>query len=100
MDLRTDISAFNMENRQTGKALSYNDDIQPEINNIKSAAAVQAELKDLSTVIELVAQKSDKGKAALIDIRKALKGLDTSADKDIARLVKEINQLGDSPDPE
>jgi hypothetical protein len=26
--------------------------------------------------------------------------LDTTADKDIARLVKEINQLGDSPDPE
>jgi chaperonin cofactor prefoldin len=100
MDLRTDISAFNMENRQTGKALSYNDDIQPEINNIKSAATVQAELKDLSTVIELVAQKSDKGKAALADIRKALKGLDTSADEDIARLVQEINQLGDSPDPE
>ena len=100
MDLRTDISAFNMENRQTGRALSYNDDIQPEINNIKSAAAVQAELKNLSAVIELVAKKSDKGKAALAGIRKALQELDTSADQDIARLVQEINQLGDSPDPE
>lgn len=100
MDLRTDISAFNMENRQTNKPLSYNEDIKPEIDNIKSAAAVQAELKDLNTVIELLAQKSEKGKAALIDIKTALRGLDTSADEDIARLVQEINQLGDSPDPE
>lgn len=100
MDLRTDISAFNMENRQTNQPLSYNEDIKPEIDNIKSAAAVQAELKDLNTVIELLAQKSEKGKAALIDIKTALRGLDTSADEDIARLVQEINQLGDSPDPE
>jgi hypothetical protein len=44
-------------------------------------------------------KKSDKGKAALVEIKKALNGLKNSSDKDIARLVKEINELGDSPDP-
>jgi hypothetical protein len=39
MDLRTDISAFNMENRQTGEILNYDRDIQPEVKNIKAAAA-------------------------------------------------------------
>jgi hypothetical protein len=43
---------------------------------------------------------SEKGKKALDTIKKAMASLDGTADKDIARLVKEINQLGDSPDPE
>ena len=100
IDLRTDISAFNMENRQTGNQLDYNRDISPEINNIKSAATVQAELKNLNNTIELLSSGSEKGKKALDTIKKAMAGLDTTADEDIARLVKEINQLGDSPDPE
>ena len=100
IDLRTDISAFNMENRQTGNQLDYNRDIFPEINNIKSAATVQAELKNLNNTIELLSSGSEKGKKALDTIKKAMAGLDTTADEDIARLVKEINQLGDSPDPE
>ena len=100
IDLRTDISAFNMENRQTGNQLDYNRDISPEINNIKSAATVQAELKNLNNTIELLSSGSEKGKKALDTIKKAMASLDVTADKDIARLVKEINQLGDSPDPE
>ena len=100
MDLRTDISAFNMANRKTGEALDYNEDIQPEINNIKAAATVQAELTNLNTTIELLSKNSDQGKIALEQIKKSLLGLDTDADKDIARLVEEINKMGDSPDPE
>lgn len=100
IDLRTDISAFNMENRQTGSLLDYNQDIQPEIKNIKSAATVQAELKNLNSTIELLSSGSEKGKKALDTIKKAMASLDGTADKDIARLVKETNQLGDSPDPE
>jgi hypothetical protein len=39
-DLRTDISAFNMKNRKIGNLLDYDQDISPEIKNIKSAATV------------------------------------------------------------
>ena len=108
MDLRTEIAASNDANDSTGYFVDYAEVIQHRIDLIKESATIQAKISNLTSEtinsnLSFITSGTDKGKAALAQLRndldKAFQGLD-DVPQEIKDIITQINQMGDSPDPE
>ena len=93
MDLRGDVGLENAKNPDI-QPVDFDKQVQPQIAKIRNAFKFQDILKDMSAL-------EGKGGQVFVNLRKEMNKTSTSGmSQEVKQLIKDINQLGDSPDPE
>ena len=93
MDLRGDVGLENLSNPDV-KPVDFDKQVQPQIEKIRNAFKFQDILKDMSAL-------EGRGGEVFVKLRTEMNKVSKSGmSKEVKELISDINQLGDTPDPE
>lgn len=93
--------ALENEANPDGDQIDYGKTVQPLVNQIKGASAINAVLQDSENVAQALGQAGEKGSAVFKEFKADLSSINLDGmESGIVDLINDINTMGDSEDPD